>query len=102
MATLHFGSIQGFNRDAYTADVELTGYAGSLLSGVPVAYHLREDLPVSGARCVVLFEDTLDLSQAVVLALWGGRPGDDPALDPLSGHRHRGLLRDGPRLDGVA
>lgn len=102
MPALHFGWIHGFNRDVYTADVELVGYAGSLLSGVPVAYHLREDQPVNGARCLVLFEDTLDLSQAVVLALWGGRPPDDPAFDPLTGHKHRGLLRDAPLLEGEA
>ena len=99
MATIHFGWIRGFNKEVYTADVEITGYPQSLLVGVPVAYHLREDLPVAGARCLVLFEDALDLSQAVVLALWGGRPADDPAFDPLLGHRHRGLPGDGPSLD---
>ena len=102
MTTLHFGSIRGFDPRTYTADIELVGYAGSLLAGVPLAYHLREDLPVNGARCLVCFEDTLDLSLAVVVALWGGRPADDPAFDPLLGHRHRGLLRDGPRLEGSA
>ncbi|OQB27119.1 MAG: hypothetical protein BWY10_01607 [Chloroflexi bacterium ADurb.Bin180] len=99
MPTLYFGFIHNFDPTVYTADIELSGYAGSLLTGVPVAYHVREDLIVAGARCLVLFEEVVNLTHAVVLAMWNGRPADDPAFDPLTGHRHRGLLRDGPRLE---
>ncbi len=99
MSILYFGRIRGFDPAVYTADVEITGYVQSVLSGVPVAYHIRADLPVDGTRCAILFEDTLDLSRAVVVALWGGPPAADPAFDPLLGHRHTGLLNDGPFLN---
>lgn len=102
MPTIFFGFIHNFDPTAYTADIELSGYAGTLLPDVPVAFHVRADLAVEGARCLVLFEEVVNLCHAVVLALWSGRPADDPAFDPLTGHRHRGLLRDGPRLDGSA
>mgnify|MGYP005848942619 CR=1 FL=1 len=95
---MHFGIVRAFDRDAYTADVELLGYPGTLLVGVPVAFSVREDLVVDGIRCVLLMADVLDARSAVVVALYGGRPADDPRFDPLVGHRHRGLLGDGPKL----
>ena len=98
MAILLFGTIQSFDRPTYTAGVEMVGYPSTVLEDVPVAWQVREDLAVAGARCVVLFEDGLDPRDAVVLALYGGRPADDPAFDPVLGHRHRGLLRDGPEV----
>lgn len=93
-----FGVIRAFDRDSYTASVELLGYPGTLLAGVPVAFSVREDLLVDGAHCVVLFADAFDARTAVVVALYGGRPAEDPRFDPLVGHRHRGLLGDGPKL----
>ena len=99
MPVLRFGTIRGFDRDAYTAAVEIVGYPSTQLEGVPVALHVREDLPVDGMRCLLAFNDGFDASDAVVLALFGGRPDDDPAFDPILGHRHRGLLRDGGRIE---
>lgn len=99
MAWIRFGVVRGFDKDTYLADVELEGYVSTYVSNIPVAYHVREDLLTDGTKCVVLFLDELNPSNAVLLALFSGRPGDDPAFDPALGHRHSGLLRDGPRLD---
>ncbi|MGB9879167.1 MAG: hypothetical protein ACPLRM_00270 [Anaerolineae bacterium] len=96
---IRFGVIRSFDRDLYAAAVELLGYAGTLLVDVPVAFSVREDLIVDGAQCVVLLADEFDARTAVVVALYGGRPADDPRFDPLVGHRHRGLLGDGPKLE---
>jgi hypothetical protein len=93
-----FGIIRAFDKELYTASVEVEGYQASKLEGVPVAMHLREDLVIAGTRCVVLMNDGFDCSDAVVVVLFGGRPADDPAMDPVLGHRHRGFLRDGPAL----
>ena len=93
-----FGIIRAFDKDLYTASVEITGYQATQMEDVPVALALREDLVVAGVRCVVLLSDGFDSSDAVIIALFGGRPADDPAMDPVLGHKHRGLIRDGPRL----
>lgn len=95
---IRFGFIRSFDGDSYTASVELLGYPGTLLLDVPVAYSLREDLLVDGTRCVILMADELD-AQTVVVALYGGKPADDPRFDPVVGHKHRGLLGDGPKLE---
>lgn len=95
---LRCGVIREFDKDSYLAGVELAGYVDSYLEDVPVAFHLREDLVVDGARCVVFFADELNPSSGVVIALYGGRPADDPAFDPVVGHKHRGIERDGPKL----
>lgn len=93
------GVVRGFNAEAYTADVELVGYPGGVIEGVPVAWSLREDLMVDGVQCLIVFADALDARSGTVVALFGGRPADDPRFDPAMGHRHRGLLGDGPKLD---
>ena len=98
MALLAFGVIRSFDRQTYLADVELRGYQGTLLTGVPVAWSVREDLAVDGAACVVLMPQELKASEAVVLALFDGPPAEDPLFDPVVGHKHRGLARDGPEL----
>jgi hypothetical protein len=90
-----WGIVRAFDEVTFLAEVELTGFASTKLEGVPVAYHCRGDLPVDGTRCVVLFHDDFDQSDAVIIALYGGRPGDDPAMDPVTGHLHSGRLRDG-------
>jgi hypothetical protein len=99
VAWIRFGVVRGFDKDTYLADIELEGYVSTYVSNIPVAYHVREDLLTDGTKCVVLFLDELNPSNAVLLALFSGRPGDDPAFDPALGHRHSGLLRDGPRID---
>ena len=98
MPTARFGTIRSFDKLLYTAVVEIVGYQATQLEDVPVALHLREDLVAAGVRCVVVMNDGFDSSDAVVVTLFGGRPADDPAMDPVLGHRHRGLLRDGPTL----
>jgi len=98
MPSIRFGTIRSFDKELYTAVVEVTGYPSSCLEDVPVAFHLRDDLVTAGTRCVLLLNDSLDSSDAVVLAVFGGRPADDPAFDPVLGHRHRGILRDGPEI----
>ena len=96
---IRLGTILAFDRQTYLSDVEIAGYVGTYLSAVPVAYHVREDWVTAGTRCVVLFMDELNPRNAVVLALFGGRPADDPRFDPSVGHRHTGLAGDGPRLE---
>jgi len=98
MTELRLGIIRAFDRDTFLADVELVGYQSTYLTHVAVAWHLREDTLVTGAHCVLLFFDELNPADAVVLAVLGGHPPDDPRFDPILGHKHRGLLRDGPRL----
>nr|MBC7245516.1 hypothetical protein [Chloroflexota bacterium] len=98
VAAIRFGVIRGFDRDGYTAEVELVGYPGTVLTGVPVSFAVREDWVVDGVSCVLLVGDDFHPSDAVVVALYGGRPADDPRFDPVVGHRHRGLLGDGPVL----
>ena len=95
---LRFGTIHGFDKQTYHADVEIGGHVSTYLTGIPVAYHCREDLVTVGARCVVLFLDELNPSNAVVLALFSGRPAGDPRFDPVHGHRHTGAVGDGPEL----
>lgn len=95
---IRFGFIRSFDGDSYTASVELLGYPGTLLLDVPVAFSVRGDLLVDGTRCVVLMADEFDAGTAVVVALFGGKPADDPRFDPVVGHKHRGLLGDGPKL----
>jgi len=98
MAMIRIGVIRDFDSENYLADVELTGYQGTLLSAVPVAYHLRSDLVKAGTKCAVLFVDELNPTDGVVLALFGGKPAADPLFDPSMGHKHRGLEGDGPRI----
>lgn len=95
---LRRGVIRAFDKDTYLADVEMTGYQSSMVKDLPVAFHLREDLVADGTLCVVLFFDELDPTDGVVLALVGGRPAYDPKFDPVIGHKHRGLVDDGPLL----
>jgi hypothetical protein len=97
MADIRFGTVRALDREAWTADVELQGMFTQLLA-VPVAYHVREDLVVAGARCVVVLDDVISTRGAVVVALFSGRPAADPAFDPVLGHRHRGVVGDGPIL----
>jgi hypothetical protein len=99
MALIRFGVVRGFNEDTYLADVELEGYVHTYIHSIPVAFHVREDLLTDGTKCVVIFLDELNPSNAVLLALFSGRPADDPAFDPQQGHKHRGILRDGPILE---
>ena len=96
---MRFATIRSFDRLLYTAAVEITGYPASRMEDVPVAFGLREDLVTPGTRCLVVLNESMDSSDAVVVALFGGRPADDPAFDPILGHRHRGLLRDGPEIE---
>jgi len=98
MGLLRAGVIVSFERDTYLADVELVGYVSSYLTDLPVAFHLRPDLVSEGAACVVLFFDELDPTDGVVLAVYGGVPASDPKFDPVVGHKHRGLVGDGPSL----
>lgn len=98
MALMRRGVIRAFDRDTYLADVEIVGYQSSMLTDLPVAFHLRQDLVTDGTMCVVLFFDELDPTDGVVLALVGGRPAYDPKFDPVIGHKHRGLVDDGPLL----
>ena len=98
MALVRRGTIRAFDRDTYLADVEMSGYQRTLLTDVPVALHLRADLVVDDVDCVVIFFDELDLTDGVVLALVGGVPASDPKFDPVIGHKHRGLIDDGPVL----
>ena len=95
---LALGTVRAFDGERYLASVELAGYTASLLAEVPVAYHLRADWVVPGARCLVLLGSAHDPSDMVVVALFGGRPADDPRFDPHLGHRHTGAAGDGPRL----
>lgn len=97
MSVLLFGTVRSFSKADFLASVEVTGYQ-TVLEDVPVAYSVREDLCAAGVRCVLVLDDAMTPSSAVVLALMGGRPGADPRFDPVLGHRHTGLLGDGPVL----
>lgn len=98
MPAIRFGVIRAFDSVTWEADVEVRGYLVSYLTGVPVAFHLREDLIAAGASCLVVFDDEFNATDGVVVALFGGRPADDPQFDPVYGHDHSGNLRRGPRL----
>jgi len=98
MALIRRGVIRAFDRDTYVADVEMRGYQSTLVTDVPVGLHVRADLVVDGVECVVIWFDELDPTDAVVVALVGGKPGYDPKFDPVLGHKHRGLIDDGPLL----
>lgn len=98
MALIRRGVVRAFDRDTYLADVEMTGYQSTLVVDLPVALHLRADLVVDGVECVVVLFDELDASNGVVVALVGGAPAYDPKFDPVIGHKHRGLIDDGPLL----
>lgn len=78
MTQLRLGTIRSFDRDTFLADVELVGYQSTYLTRVAVAWHVREDTLAAGAHCVLLFFDELNPADAVVLAVLGGRPPDDP------------------------
>ena len=95
---LRQGLIEAFDREAWTVDVTIVGYESSYLTDVPLAYHVRTDLVEVDTRCVVLMWDDWNPSRAVVIALYGGKPALDPLLDPVIGHKHRGLIGDGPRI----
>jgi hypothetical protein len=97
LADIRFGTVRVLDRVAWTADVELQGVF-TLLLAVPLAYHVREDLVVDGARCVVVLDDVISARGAVVVALFSGRPASDPVFDPVLGHKHRGIDGDGPEL----
>jgi hypothetical protein len=94
-----FGTIHSFDKQTYTADVEIGGHISTYVTAIPVAFHCREDLVDVGTRCVVLFLDELNPNNAVVLALFSGRPADDPRFDPVHGHRHTGAVGDAPELE---
>jgi len=98
MPSLWAGTVRAFDAQAYEATVELRGYPATVLTRLPVAQHLRADLLHDGVRCVVLLFDELRATDGVVLALYGGAPAGDPAFDPQTGHRHRGLIGDGPEI----
>jgi len=98
MALIRRGIIRAFDKDTYLADVEMTGYQSTLLTDLPVAFHLRADLVVDDVDCVVIFFDELDPTDGVVVALVGGVPAYDPKFDPVIGHKHRGVVDDGPLL----
>ena len=98
MGLLRAGVIVSFERDTYLADVQVIGYVSSYLRDVPVAFHVRPDLVAVGTACVVLFFDELDPTDGMVLAVYGGVPPYDPKFDPVVGHKHRGIVDDGPLL----
>jgi hypothetical protein len=92
------GVIRAFDRQAYTASVEVVGGPLAFLPGVPVSHALDPWVMRAGVACVIQFFDESDPADACVVGVYGGRPPRDPHFDPSLGHRHRGLEDDGPIL----
>jgi len=92
------GTITAFDPVSWTCTVQIAGAVETVVEGVPVAWHVRQDLPAEGVRCLLALVDPFSSASYVVVALYGGRPADDPQFDPEIGHDHSGMLRRGPRL----
>lgn len=94
LGTLRTGTISSFNPDTYKATVSFDD--GVTVEGVTVSEHIHQSLCTLGAACVVaIFGESA--SDYYVIATYGKVPPDP--FDPVTGHKHRGILHDGPKLD---
>lgn len=70
MSVVRFGTVREYDAGSHTASVQIVGYPGSLVPGVPVASNIDSALLVDGARCVVVFNDSLNATDACVVAVY--------------------------------
>ena len=64
------GFIQAFDTGSYTATVRMQGSLSAWLHGVSVARNIPTDEMVPGRPCAVLFFDTKNPNDAVLIAVY--------------------------------
>ena len=64
------GVIKSFNAGTYKAAVQIAGSLAVWLEDVPVARNIAGGEVVAGRRCAVLFFDTANPDDAVVIAVY--------------------------------
>lgn len=92
MPEIKRGIIQNFNPTTYTASVTLFENPSCFLTGVPVANHVDGTSGLAGAICALLFFDSQNPQDAVVIATFAneasGLPNPPPGrLTFVSGFR---------------
>ena len=68
---IHKAAVRSFDATTHTAAVQITGSLATLLDGVPVARNIPAAEVTTGRQCAVLFFDTANPADAVVLAVYG-------------------------------
>ena len=89
------GVLVAFSNTSYTASVQILEATSTLLTGVPIATHVDNSSAIPGALCAVLFFDTQNSTDAVIIAMYPngstGLAGSDlGGLADTSAHFHRG------------
>ncbi len=64
------GKVISFDAGAYTAVIQMSGSLSVYLSDVPVARNIASGDMVAARRVAVLFIDTSNVENAVVIAVW--------------------------------
>ena len=65
------GTVQAFDGATYKATVQLAGSIPTWLAGVRVSRAIPAGEMVAGRGCAVLFLDSANPDEAVVIAVWG-------------------------------
>jgi len=64
------GVLVAFSNTSYTASVQILEATSTLLTGVPMATHVDNSSAIPGALCAVLFFDTQNPTDAVIIAMY--------------------------------
>jgi hypothetical protein len=88
------GTLTAYNRVAHTATVTVGGVS---YAGIPVSYALGPWVMQIGAVVGVLNHSPDTPGNGCIVYVTTGGPPPNP-MDPIMGHRHRGLEDDAPTL----
>jgi hypothetical protein len=64
------GVVKGFDAVGYTATVQVAGSLSVWLEGVPVARNIAPGEMLAGRSCAILFFDTSNPKDGVVVGVW--------------------------------
>jgi hypothetical protein len=72
------GLLQTFDPLTYTATILILEATSYVLTSVPIATSIDGTSAISGASCAVLFLDTQNPTDAVIIAVYGSAPASPP------------------------
>jgi hypothetical protein len=97
-ASLIRGTCTAYDADTHTATVTVGGVS---YTGVPVdaghAPHIMRHARNVGATVGIVGFSAATPSNGCIIYVYSATPPPDP-LDAVTGHKHRGITDDGPRL----
>ena len=64
------GFVRSFDRNSYTASVQIAGSLATWLHGVPVARNISTTRMRAGSKCAVILFDSTNPLDAVITTVW--------------------------------